>query len=70
MDFIVDQYFPIMETLEDQLEDLEAEIFGETMNRGTTKRIYNLRRELSRSSARCSPLIDVCSRLITFRGRL
>ena len=70
MDFIVDQYFPIMEALEDQLEELEAEIFGETMNRGTTKRIYNLRRELVSLKRAVLPLIDVCSRLSRFEGDL
>ena len=70
MDFIVDQYLPIMEALEDQLEALEAEIFGETMNRGTTKRIYNLRRELVALKRAVLPLVDVCSRLTRFEGDL
>jgi magnesium transporter len=70
MDFIVDQYFPIMEALEDQLERLEAEIFGETMTRGTTKRIYNLRRELVALKRAVVPLIDVCNRLTRFEGDL
>ena len=70
MDFIVDQYFPIMDQLEDQLEDLEGEIFGETMNRGTTKRIYSLRRELVALKRAVLPLIDVCSRLMRFDGDL
>ena len=29
MDFIVDQYFPIVDALEDELEALEDEIFGD-----------------------------------------
>ena len=70
MDFIVDQYFPIMEALEDKLEDLEAEIFGETMTRGTTKRIYTLRRELVALKRAVVPLIDVCNRLSRFEGDL
>ena len=70
MDFIVDQYFPIMDAMEDRLEDLEAEIFGETMNRGTTKRIYNLRRELVALKRAVVPLIDVSSRLTRYEGDL
>jgi magnesium transporter len=70
MDFIVDQYFPVMDALEDQLEDLEAEIFGETMTRGTTKRIYTLRRELVALKRAVVPLIDVCNRLARFEGDL
>jgi magnesium transporter len=70
MDFIVDQYFPIMDALEDQLENLEAEIFGESMNRGTTKRIYNLRRDLVALKRVVLPLVDVCNRLSRFEGDL
>ena len=33
------------------------------MNRGTTKRIYSLRRELVALKRAVLPLIDVCSRL-------
>jgi magnesium transporter len=70
MDFIVDQYFPVMDALEDRLEDLEAEIFGESMNRETTKRIYHLRRELVSLKRAVMPLIDVCGRLSRFEGDL
>src|SRR5262245_14931841 len=35
MDFIVDQYLPIVEALEEQLEALEEEIFGERFDRNT-----------------------------------
>ena len=46
MDFIVDQYFPIVEALEEQLEQLEEEIFSERVTRDTTNRIYELKRDL------------------------
>ena len=70
MDFMVDQYFPVMDVLEDQLEDLEAEIFGETVSRETTKRIYNLRRDLVALKRAIVPLIDVCNRLTRYEGDL
>ncbi len=64
MDFIVDQYFPVVEALEDELDVLEDVIFGETFDRQTTSRIYGLKRELLEVKKAVSPLIDICNRLI------
>jgi magnesium transporter len=66
MDFIVDQYFPLVERLEDALEALEDKIFGETVTRETTERIYKLKRSLLEVKRAISPLIDVCNRLMRF----
>src|SRR6266508_2179527 len=46
MDFVVDHYFPIVDALEDQLEALEDTIFNEEFSRETTRRIYELKRDL------------------------
>ena len=59
MDFIVDQYLPIVEALEE-------EIFGEQFNRQTTGRIYRLKRDLLALKRAVSPLVDVCSRLMRY----
>ncbi|HSF07077.1 MAG TPA: magnesium/cobalt transporter CorA [Methylomirabilota bacterium] len=66
MDFIVDQYFPVVETLEDQLEGLEQEIFEERFDRTTTTRIYRLKRELLELKHAASPLVDIGNRLMRF----
>lgn len=66
MDFVVDQYLPIVETLEERLGDLEEEIFGGTFNRETTARIYQLKRDLLVLKRAVSPLVDVCNRLMRF----
>ena len=66
MDFIVDQYFPIVDALEDELQALEEEIFGETFSRETTRRIYRLKRDLVEVKRAVSPLVDICNRLIRF----
>jgi len=66
MDFIVDQYFPIVEALEDELQALEEEIFGESFSRETTKRIYRLQRDLVEVKRAFSPLVDICNRLMRF----
>ncbi len=66
MDFIVDQYFPIVDALEDELQALEKEIFVEAFSRETTTRIYHLQRDLVEVKRAVSPLVDICNRLIRF----
>jgi magnesium transporter len=64
MDFVVDQYFPIVDALEDDLDSLEADIFGDNASRDTTMRIYNLKRDLLEIKRGVSPLVDICNRLM------
>ncbi|MBA3440852.1 MAG: magnesium/cobalt transporter CorA [Pyrinomonadaceae bacterium] len=66
MDSIVDQYFPIVDGLEQELQALEDKIFAETFSRETTSQIYNLKRELLEVKRAVSPLIDICNRLMRF----
>ncbi|MGH7310787.1 MAG: magnesium/cobalt transporter CorA [Candidatus Rokuibacteriota bacterium] len=66
MDFIVDQYFPVVEALESQLESLEEEIFEERFDRTTTTRIYRLKRDLLELKHAASPLVDIGNRLMRF----
>lgn len=64
MDFVVDQYLPIAETLEDRLEALEERVFGADFERDTTARIYALKRDLVAVKHAISPLTEICHRLI------
>ena len=66
MDFIVDQYFPVIEALEGELELLEEMIFGKKFVRETTEQIYQLKRKLLEVKRAVSPLIDMCNRLVRF----
>ena len=66
MDFVVDHYFPIVDALEDELETLEDQIFGEHFSRETTRRIYELKRDLLEVKRAISPLVDMCNRLMRF----
>lgn len=70
MDFIVDQYFPVVDLLEQQLQELEDQIFGESFSRETTSRIYQLQRQLLEVKRVVSPLIDMCNRLVRFDSQL
>ena len=66
MDFIVDQYSPIVEALEEQLQELEDQIFNQKFTRDTTEHIYRLKRDLLGLKRTVSPLVDVCNRLMRF----
>jgi magnesium transporter len=66
MDFIVDQYFPIVNELEMELENIEDKIFKEKPSRETTEQIYQLKRDLLEVRRAVSPLVDVCNRLMRF----
>jgi magnesium transporter len=64
MDFIVDQYFPLVDTYEDKLAELEDNVFQQTLPRETTERIYQLKRDLIEVKRAIAPLVDVCNRLV------
>jgi magnesium transporter len=66
MDFIVDKYFPVVDGLETELENIEDKIFKERPSRETTEQIYQLKRDLLEVRRAVSPLIDVCNRLMRF----
>ncbi len=66
MDSIVDQYFPVVDALAEDLEALEEQIFGEKSTRETTAQIYQLKRQLLEVKRAVSPLIDICNRLVRF----
>jgi magnesium transporter len=66
MDFIVDQYFPVIVTLEEKLADVEDKIFEETSRRETTQHIYFMKRQLLEIKRAVSPLIDICNKLMRF----
>ncbi|MCO4294437.1 magnesium/cobalt transporter CorA [Solitalea sp. MAHUQ-68] len=70
MDAIVDQYFPVIEALVEELEELEEKIFNETYKRETTAQIYNLKRQLLAVKHAVSPLTDICNRLMRFDSEI
>ena len=66
MDFIVDQYFPVLDALEQRLEAIEETVFGESYSRATTAKIYQLQRELLQVKRVVSPMVEICNRLSRF----
>jgi len=66
MDFVVDQYLPIVQHIEEEVEDLEDVIFGRTDTGDATARIYQLKRDLLALRRTVTPLVEVCNRLMRF----
>lgn len=70
MDFIVDQYFPVIDALEVELDDLEDEIFSGKFVRSVTARLYHLQRDLLSLKQAITPLMDVSSHLLRMNSEL
>ena len=63
LDFIVDNYSPVIETIQDEVEAMEAEVLASAMSRAQIERLYLLRRDLMRLRNAVGPLVEVCRRL-------
>jgi len=66
MDFVVDNYMPIVDYLKASFERLEADIFHERADREAIGRLYELRRRMLTLRNAAAPLRDVCNQLMTF----
>ena len=65
LDSVVDQYFPAMEWLEDQLESLEENIFrGKHALRRTTRQLYGLKKSLMLLRRRILPVGEMLRELV------
>ncbi len=63
LDFIVDNYLPIVDDFRDQLTELEKHIFAESFSRDTVEKLYDLKRELTRLRLAVSPMQDITGQL-------
>ncbi|WP_338828589.1 magnesium/cobalt transporter CorA [Bradyrhizobium sp. 27S5] len=63
LDFIVDNYSPVLETIQEEVEAMEAEVLASAMTRAQIERLYLLRRDLLRLRNAVGPLVEVCRRL-------
>jgi magnesium transporter len=66
MDFIVDRYFPIIDHLEEMVEELEERVFSGKEERGTLEEIADVRRDLLQMRHAVAPLPEMCQRLIRY----
>jgi magnesium transporter len=63
LDFIVDNYMPVIEAIQKEVEAVEDRVLHATLQPGEVNRLYLLRRELLRLRKAVAPLVDVCHRL-------
>ncbi len=63
LDFIVDNYMPVIETIQAEVEDIEDSILVAPASQQQVGRLYQLRRDLLRLRFAAVPLVDVCRRL-------
>jgi magnesium transporter len=70
LDFVVDQYLPIVTEFRDELNKLEQDIFAETFRRDVIVKLYDLKRELTQLRLAVSPLQDILAQLTRMHGDL
>jgi magnesium transporter len=70
LDFIVDNYLPIVSEFRDSLNALEQDVFAETFRRDTIVKLYELKRELAQLRLSVAPMQDILSQLTRIHGAL
>lgn len=70
LDFIVDNYLPIIEESRNTLFSLERDIFSETYKGAVVRRLYDLKRELTLMRVAVGPLQDVLNHLVRTQSPL
>lgn len=63
MDAVVDRYFPILDTLELELEKIEERIFIRGSQRDNIERLYELKRKVMTVRHAVAPLLDAIGKL-------
>lgn len=66
MDFIVDNYQPVVQRLQAVFQEIEADIFAQSFDRDSIKRLYRLKGELVKLRDAALPISDICAQLIRF----
>ena len=65
LDFVVDNYFPILDSVEDAVEDLEERFFKGDFDQDDLSRLYQSKRDLVELRRAAAPLAEVCNYLLT-----
>lgn len=70
MDFVVDNFMPIVGSFQQELRELEQAIFSDQFSRATIMRLYTLKRELVNLRLAVAPLQDMLNQLMRFHQGL
>ena len=70
LDFVSDNYLPIVSEFRDSMNALEQDIFAETYRRETIVKLYELKRELTQLRLAVAPMQDILSQLTRMHGAL
>ncbi|MCC8994354.1 MAG: magnesium/cobalt transporter CorA [Candidatus Contendobacter sp.] len=65
LDFVVDHYFPILDGVEDTVEQLEEQFFKGDFSPEDISLLYELKRDLVNLRRAVAPLVEVCNYLVT-----
>ena len=63
LDFIVDDFMDVLDTLHEHVDDIEDLILTKALDTEEVQQLYTLRRDLLRVRNAVLPLVDVCRRL-------
>lgn len=70
LDFVVDNYLPLVDAMQKKFEHLETDIFNDKFNRETIGRLYSLKRELLVLRGAAAPVLDITDELMRFHADL
>jgi magnesium transporter len=70
LDFVVDNLLPIVRDFREELQELEKDIFADTFNRETIRRLYDMQHDLMTLRLTTSPMQDVVSQLVRLHPQL
>jgi magnesium transporter len=66
IDFIVDNYLPLVDLIESEVDELEEHVFKREFKRRTIEQIYDLKRDLLSLRHAVAPVVDMANRLMRF----
>ena len=70
LDFIVENLLPIVRDFREELQELEKDIFADTFNRETIRRLYDMQHDLMTLRLAAAPMQDVISQLVRLHPQL
>jgi magnesium transporter len=68
MDTVVDRYFPVIDSLSEEIESIERNIFGDQTTRATIEALYALKQKLMIVKHAAGPLLEATGKL--YGGRV